>query len=136
MTLIRKLGIDKDLGLEEIDQEAMEEIEHYLLEIGQTMVPYGLHSFGKSPSGEALKRARSRHSPCKNDKIGLDTIKENVARCGPMEMDRLIHALEGRYVPAGQGNDPIRSPEAIPTGRNFYGFDPKKDPIQRSVCSG
>ena len=133
--LIRKLGIDKDLGLEEIDQEGMEEIEHYLVQIGQTMVPYGLHSFGKSPSGDALNElVAAIHS--KNDKIGLDTIKENVARCGPMEMDRLIHALEGRYVPAGQGNDPIRTPEAIPTGRNFYGFDPKKIPSKEAYVLG
>jgi cobaltochelatase CobN len=134
-TLIRKLGIHKDLGLEEIDEEAMEEIEHYLLEIGQTMVPYGLHSFGKSPSGEALNAfAAAIHN--KNDKIGLDAIKKNVARCGPMEMDRLIHALAGRYVPAGQGNDPIRSPEAIPTGKNFYGFDPKKIPSREAFILG
>ena len=133
--LIRKLGIDKDLGLEEIDQEAMEEIEHYLVQIGQTMIPYGLHSFGKSPSGEALNAfATAIHH--KNDKIGLETIKENVARCGPMEMDRLIHALAGRYVPAGQGNDPIRNPEAIPTGKNFYGFDPKKIPSREAFILG
>ena len=134
-TLIHKLGIQKDLGLEKIDQETMEDIEHYLLEIGQTMVPYGLHSFGKSPSGEALNElAAAIHD--KNDKMDLDTIKENVARCGPIEMASLLHALEGRYVPAGPGNDPIRSPEAIPTGKNFYGFDPKKIPSREAYVLG
>lgn len=134
-TLIQKLGIHKDLGLEKIDEEAMEEIEHYLLEIGQTMVPYGLHSFGRSPGKDALKElAAAIHD--KNDKIGLNAIKENVARCGPMEMARLIHALEGRYIPAGQGNDPIRTPEAIPTGKNFYGFDPKKIPSKEAFILG
>ena len=99
------------------------------------MVPYGLHSFGKSPSGEALNELTAAIHD-KNDKIDLDTIKENVARCGPMEMASLIHTLEGRYVPAGPGNDPDRSPEAIPTGRNFYGFDPKKIPSREAYVLG
>ena len=134
-TLIRKLGIDRDLGLEKIDEEAIEEIEHYLIEIGHTMVPYGLHSFGQSPAGDALEEfVAAIHD--KNDNIGLNNIKEKVARCGPIEMERLIHALEGRYIPAGQGNDPIRTPEAIPTGKNFYGFDPKKVPSREAFVLG
>ena len=31
--------------------------------------------------------------------------------------------LSGRFVPAGPGNDPIRNPDALPTGRNFHGLD-------------
>ena len=134
-TLIQKLGIDKDLGLEKIDEDAIEEIEHYLIEIGQTMVPYGLHTFGQSPAGDALEElVVAIHD--RNDNMRLNVIKEKVERCGPIEMERLIHALEGRYIPAGQGNDPIRSPEAIPTGKNFYGFDPKKVPSREAYILG
>ncbi len=34
-----------------------------------------------------------------------------------------MHGLSGRFIPAGPGNDPIRNPEALPTGRNFHGLD-------------
>ena len=38
-------------------------------------------------------------------------------------MAALVNGLNGRYVAAGQGNDPIRSPDSLPTGRNFYALD-------------
>jgi cobaltochelatase CobN len=43
-------------------------------------------------------------------------------------MDHLVSGLKGGYVPAAEANDPLRNPEAIPTGNNFYGFDPSKVP--------
>ena len=44
------------------------------------------------------------------------------------EVERLLHALDGRYVPPGPGNDPVRNPAAIPTGRNMYALDPESIP--------
>ncbi|MBC7171312.1 MAG: cobaltochelatase subunit CobN, partial [Polyangiaceae bacterium] len=35
----------------------------------------------------------------------------------------LLAGLAGRFIAPGQGNDPIRSPEALPTGRNFHALD-------------
>ncbi|MBD3196850.1 MAG: hypothetical protein GF317_17475 [Candidatus Lokiarchaeota archaeon] len=45
-----------------------------------------------------------------------------------LEMDNIIHALEGGYILPGLGGDPIRSPIIFPTGRNSYGFDPRLIP--------
>jgi cobaltochelatase CobN len=45
-----------------------------------------------------------------------------------MEMDNIIHALEGGYIIPGLGGDPIRSPQVFPTGRNSFGFDPRLIP--------
>lgn len=39
------------------------------------------------------------------------------------EMQALVDALNGRFVEPGKGNDPIRTPEALPTGRNFHALD-------------
>ncbi|TXT67090.1 MAG: hypothetical protein BAJALOKI1v1_190033 [Promethearchaeota archaeon] len=47
---------------------------------------------------------------------------------GSMEMNNIIHALEGGYIIPGLGGDPIRSPQIFPTGRNSYGFDPRLIP--------
>ncbi|MFO0941099.1 MAG: cobaltochelatase subunit CobN, partial [Pirellulales bacterium] len=35
------------------------------------------------------------------------------------EVDNLLKALDGRFVPPGPGNSPIRNPSAVPTGRNM-----------------
>ncbi|MCD4808379.1 MAG: cobaltochelatase subunit CobN, partial [Methanosarcinales archaeon] len=44
------------------------------------------------------------------------------------EIDQTLHALNAGYIEPGPGNDPIRNPEALPTGRNFYSFDQRKFP--------
>lgn len=43
-------------------------------------------------------------------------------------MANLLRALRGEYVPPGLGRDPIRVPQALPTGANFYSFDPHTVP--------
>jgi len=53
-----------------------------------------------------------------------------------MEMDNLIHALEGGYIDPGLGGDPIRSPHIFPTGRNSYGFDPRLIPNSTAYKRG
>lgn len=52
------------------------------------------------------------------------------------EMTAFLDALEGRHIPAGYGGDPIRNPDALPTGRNLYGFDPSKVPTQAAYEAG
>ena len=44
------------------------------------------------------------------------------------EMPALLHALSGGFVSAGQGGDPVRHPESLPTGRNLVGLDPARLP--------
>lgn len=46
------------------------------------------------------------------------------------EMQGLLDALNGKYMPVNFGGDPIRSPEAMPTGKNLIGFNPAKVPTK------
>jgi cobaltochelatase CobN len=52
------------------------------------------------------------------------------------EIDRTLHALNAGYIEPGPGNDPIRNPEALPTGRNFYSFDQRKFPDVETEAMG
>lgn len=52
------------------------------------------------------------------------------------ENSALLEALAGQYVSSATGGDPIRSPDALPTGKNLYGFDPSKIPTQAAWESG
>ena len=133
-TLVKKLGLDKDLLLEEVNEEAIEKIEHYLIELQEANVPYGLHTFGISPEGDALKEF-SQLIKERNENLALEEIKKKLGMCY-LEIDRLIAGLEGKYIPSGEGNDPLRNPEAIPTGKNFYGFDPAKVPSKDAYTLG
>jgi cobaltochelatase CobN len=133
--LVATLGLDKDLGLTEIDDDAIEEVEHYILELQEKLIPYGLHTFGVSPDGESLDHlteAICQASP----EIPSAEMKGRLKGCGRGEMDSLLKALEGRYIPPGEGNDPVRNPEAVPTGRNFYGFNLDKVPSREAFALG
>ncbi|MDQ0071730.1 cobaltochelatase CobN [Variovorax boronicumulans] len=46
------------------------------------------------------------------------------------EIEGLLTALDGRYLKASYGGDPVRNPDSLPTGRNLYGFDPSRVPTR------
>ncbi len=49
------------------------------------------------------------------------------------EIDAVLAALDGRYVPAGPSGSPTRgAAHVLPTGRNFYSVDPKALPSPAS----
>ncbi len=125
--LIKELGIDKDISLTEIDEDGLRKVEAYLNEMRANFMPYGLHTFGVSPVDEALSETVLFITKMHPDR-DRDDIANKMTASGPNEIDRLIHGLNGRYVPPGSGNDPFRNPKAIPTGKNFYGFDPERVP--------
>jgi cobaltochelatase CobN len=53
------------------------------------------------------------------------------------EIDAVLHALDGGYVPAGPSGSPTRGlVNVLPTGRNFYSVDPKAIPSHNSFQTG
>ena len=131
----KKIGIDKDLGISEVNEKTLRQIEQYLLELKENLMPYGLHTFGRSPDGESLAdtvKAILKQNPA----LKSIAVKTALMDSGPREINHLMKALDGGYIPPGPGNDPIRNPAAIPTGNNFYGFDPNKIPSKTAWGMG
>ncbi|EWC63379.1 CobN component of cobalt chelatase [Actinokineospora spheciospongiae] len=53
------------------------------------------------------------------------------------EIDNVLHALDGGYVPAGPSGSPLRGlVNVLPTGRNFYSVDPKAVPSRLAWETG
>jgi cobaltochelatase CobN len=52
------------------------------------------------------------------------------------EIDQTMRALDAEYIEPGPGNDPVRNPETLPTGRNFYSFDQRKFPDVETEAMG
>jgi cobaltochelatase CobN len=53
------------------------------------------------------------------------------------EIDAVLHALAGGFVPAGPSGSPTRGlVNVLPTGRNFYSVDPKAIPSRNSWETG
>nr|WP_246505217.1 cobaltochelatase subunit CobN [Coralloluteibacterium stylophorae] len=53
----------------------------------------------------------------------------------PGEMEALLAALDGRFVPPGSGGDPVRNPD-VPSGRNLYAFEADKLPTRAAYEAG
>lgn len=131
----RKLGVLKDIGKTALaDGEDVEELEHYLKEVSEHQAPYGLHTFGVAPpkdmqrsTAEAILALAGKLAPVEHQRR-LEALMANMEASGKAELDALEAGLAGRYVAAGPGNDPIRNPDSLPTGRNLYGFDPSRLP--------
>ncbi|MBB3837000.1 cobaltochelatase CobN [Runella defluvii] len=109
-------------------KEMIETLQHYIEQTRSRATPFGFHTFGVSPEGNKLDNfAKIIAKPNGSERI--EEFKSKLARSGGEEIRMLLHALDGKFVEAQVGNDPIRSPDAIPTGRNFYTFDPRTIPV-------
>jgi len=106
-----------------------ENLEEYLEGLTRELMPYGLHTFGQPPPGELLDlfaQAIVDYDPGTREAI-YEEIRQRLLRTTD-EMTNLLRALRGEYVPPGLGRDPVRVPDALPTGRNLVSFDPRMVP--------
>lgn len=135
-----KLGLLKDLGITVLDtDDDLSRIEHYIKEVSEKQTPFGLHTFGKAPDSaytqSTAKAIASRQKGLSAAKVKQFTneIKNRLEASAPRELNSLMDALDGKYIPAGKGNDPLRNPASLPSGKNFYAFDPALIPA-KSTC--
>ncbi|MGL4407125.1 MAG: cobaltochelatase subunit CobN [Zoogloea sp.] len=112
----------RGIGFEEADDDLLaHEVGHYLTKLQEKFMPHGLHVFGQDWTPESLQLMA--------DSMGqmaggyTPEIARRLADSPRLEMAGLLAGLAGRYLPPGKGNDPLRSPEALPTGRNFHAVD-------------
>lgn len=54
----------------------------------------------------------------------------------PVEIESFLRGLAGRYILPGPGNDPVRNPSALPTGRNLYALNPGEIPTRPAWEAG
>ena len=133
------LGMAKDLGVDfgtdgALDHDVLHAIEEYMVELRGAHIPYGLHAFGRTP--DATMRASTVEAIVSVDRSLLPNdvaimaadMERRIVESGPRELDSLMRALDGGHVPVGGGGEPIRNPDAYPTGKNFYGINPAKVP--------
>ena len=52
------------------------------------------------------------------------------------EIPALLHALDAGFIRPGPGGDLLRTPDALPTGRNIHGFDPFRLPSAFALTDG
>lgn len=84
---------------------------------------------------EAANVEVSAKNGIENALSAVNTYKTNIQSCTD-EMSSLMDALDGKYITPGPNGDPIKKPEALPTGRNPYPADPREIPTQGAYTMG
>ncbi|GJL63286.1 MAG: hypothetical protein NPIRA04_19400 [Nitrospirales bacterium] len=127
----------RGIRFEEVDDDLLvHETGHYLTKLQENYMPLGLHVFGKDWTAQAVNTMMASI-------VGsAEEMQEDVARRqdlvdSPKEERRsLFNALAGGFVSPGKGNDPIRTPEVLPTGRNFHALDGSLLPTRLGFALG
>ncbi len=114
---------------EQVDDELLvHEVGHYLTKLQEDFMPLGLHKFGVDWSDQSIETMVSsmQQGVDISDAHETETLnrwRQQLAMSPAAEMNALLNGLNGRYVAPGKGNDPIRTPEVLPTGKNFFALD-------------
>ncbi len=114
----------RGIGIDQADDDLLaHEVGHYLTKLQEKFMPYGLHIFGRPWSQANLDLMLGSMRGGADRPALAASVVDNLTRSPRLEMAGLLGALDGGFVAPGKGNDPLRSPEALPTGRNFHAVD-------------
>ena len=103
------------------------EAGHFLTEMQEDYMPLGLHIFGRPWQQDAVE---TMLTSMRQGGALPDDARAKLEASPEAEMTALIGGLAGGYTAPGKGNDPLRAPEALPTGRNFHGLDASMIPTR------
>ena len=137
---VKANSLDQDLGidLQKDDFSQVASLLHeYLEELATELMPFGLHTFGSPPEGDLLEQMADSVVAYNYEsrKGSRDQIRQNLLLT-TNEMANLLRALRGEYIEPGLGRDPVRVPDAMPTGRNLVSFDPRMLPDEAAWLTG
>ncbi|MFP3873052.1 MAG: cobaltochelatase subunit CobN [Thiohalophilus sp.] len=114
----------RGIGFEQIEDELLvHEVGHYLTEMQEHFMPMGLHVFGRRWEDDAVAMMLDSMQEKATDSDVRTQYQAALENSPDRENQALLDGLNGRFVKPGKGNDPIRTPGALPTGRNFHALD-------------
>src|SRR5690606_1601309 len=132
-------GLREALGLAEDGTAGLADVD--AAEDAARALVQAMEDAGWAP-GEA-GRVAARHVPGERRELVTRVLEfaatEIVPRLArtPDELDHVLHALDGGYVPAGPSGSPLRGlVNVLPTGRNFYSVDPRAVPSRLAWVTG
>ncbi|MEM9739700.1 MAG: magnesium chelatase subunit H, partial [Pseudomonadota bacterium] len=138
----------------------IEALSDAIAELETTLIPHGLHIAGETPPREARVDMLSAIAPLDAAVTLPRTAIEALVAGTPLELepalreeaDRLLaindrlqadtelqglmRALSGGFIPPVCGGDLITRPDILPTGRNIHGFDPYRLPSAPACVVG
>lgn len=143
---IASLKLDAQLGFNLRKDEwssVLETVKAFLEETEVGAIPLGIHVAGTPPREELQKEAVAQYlrTTFKDAQSGEaraagDNWLARLLISARLELDALPRVLSGRFQPSGMSGDPLRTPEALPSGRNLHDFDPTRIPTKEACTVG
>lgn len=131
-------GLREALGLDESGEESRERVD--VVEQRARTLLAALQAAEWSPA--AVEELVARHEPAAPDtlaavlRFAATEVVPRLRQTG-VEIERILHALDGGFIPAGPSGSPLRGLiNVLPTGRNFYSVDPKAVPSRLAWETG
>jgi cobaltochelatase CobN len=122
------LAAESGVGADEDAEVALGKLDAWLCDLKDMQIGEGLHVFGTTtdnlPETAASLAARAGTQ-------NVAEVEQLIASCAEAEMQGLLGALDGRFVPPGPAGAPERRRlDVLPTGRNLYSVDPRAVPTR------
>ncbi|WP_067470678.1 cobaltochelatase subunit CobN [Nocardia amamiensis] len=125
-------GLREALGLDESGSEARERVD--AVESSARALVAGLQAANWSP--DAVDGITDNPEVRRVLRFAATEVVPRL-RQTCVEVDRVLHALDGGFIPAGPSGSPLRGLiNVLPTGRNFYSVDPKAVPSRLAWETG
>lgn len=126
------LGLSEDGGAARADVDAAETTARELVQAMEDA------AWSADAAEEAARRVPAeRREPVRRVlEFAATEVVPRLARTSD-ELDHVLHALDGGYIPAGPSGSPLRGlVNVLPTGRNFYSVDPRAVPSRLAWETG
>ncbi|MBL8210453.1 MAG: cobaltochelatase subunit CobN [Bryobacterales bacterium] len=137
---ISKLKLDSQLSVNLANwPDALAQVKAFLEETESGAIPLGIHTVGTPPRDQLQREAVAQYvrdtfkdpnSP--EAKAAADNWLARLRQSPTRELDALPRILSGHFQPSGMSGDPLRTPEALPSGRNLHDFDPTRIPTKEA----
>ncbi|WP_280424159.1 cobaltochelatase subunit CobN [Nocardia carnea] len=138
-------GLREALGLSESGDEARERVDAVESRARELLVALQAAEWSPGAVDELVERfSGNLFGDAGGDRDAVASVLRFAAtevvprlRGTTVEIDRVLHALDGGFIPAGPSGSPLRGLiNVLPTGRNFYSVDPKAVPSRLAWETG
>ncbi|HYB81563.1 MAG TPA: cobaltochelatase subunit CobN, partial [Mycobacterium sp.] len=125
-------GLRQALGLAEDGTDERSSVDH--AEAAARKLVAALQATGWNP--DAAERLSDSPEVARVLRFAATEVVPRLAGSAA-EIDQVLRALDGRFIPAGPSGSPLRGlVNVLPTGRNFYSVDPKAVPSRLAWEAG
>ncbi|WBF08407.1 cobaltochelatase subunit CobN [Methanothermobacter thermautotrophicus] len=120
----------------DVDFECLlDELSSYLEMLSGTLTSEGLHTFGRLPENETIEKFISGMMAYDQNRT-REALRSLIEKSVQEEVSSLLNVLNGGYIVARVGRDPVRSLDSMPSGANIYSFDPRRVPDAAAYSIG